>query len=156
MSQWPAELIRFLERPVPIYIHLAAAGHEASPFVCRGYGIRADRENGLVWVYIMHSQWLRLSECTQDQSWLAVLLTAGTDNESYQLKGRFIRHRIVTGDDSPCIDRQRKLTSDYFPHLLPLVSVTASHCDAVCMRVDNVYLQTPGPGAGALLSERSE
>lgn len=153
MERWPAELIRFIERPVPMYAHLAAGKPGVTPFVCRGYGAQSDQENGEMWIYILQSQWRRLNECMQDKYWLAALLTAGTDNESYQLKGRFAGYRSIARQDRSVLERQRKLTADHFPHLLRLVDVDPSLCLAVGLEVNEIYLQTPGPHAGILLSE---
>ncbi|MFD0681680.1 MULTISPECIES: hypothetical protein [unclassified Paenibacillus] len=155
MDRWPAEFIRFMERPVPIFIHVAAARRGVAPFSCRGYAARADLEKDQVWICILQSQWLRLNEYIQELSWLAVLLTAGPDNESYQIKGTFDRVQPVLKEDCELMERQRKWTSEYFPHLLPLVAVANSNCLAISLRVRSIYLQTPGPHAGALLTERS-
>lgn len=154
MNQLPEELIRFLERPVPLFVHVAAARPGQAPFVCRGYAVRADFENHRIWIAILKSQWPRLSEYLQEQPWLAALLTAGTDNESYQIKGAFSQHRTMTKDDHALMERQRNLVADVFPHLLPVVAVASSDCLMVSMQVTDVYLQTPGPHAGSLLTER--
>ncbi|MBD0380051.1 hypothetical protein [Paenibacillus sedimenti] len=84
MIQWPTKLIQFMERPVPKFSHIAAMTHGMPPVNCRGYGFHIDIENGLAVVYLLRSQWLKLNEYLRKQKWLAVLVTAGTDNESYQ------------------------------------------------------------------------
>lgn len=154
MKQWPKELTRFLERPSPLFTHVAAVKHGASPFCCRGYGVQADAGNGLLWISILTKQWRRLSDYKADDPYLAVLLTSGLDNESYQVKGPFVRCRTFAEDDSASLERQRKLTIDYFPNLAQLLHIDSSDCLVIGMEVHSVYIQTPGPRAGSLLAER--
>ncbi|MDQ1910750.1 hypothetical protein RAC89_09715 [Paenibacillus sp. GD4] len=156
MSIWPEELLRFVHRQVPFFIHVSAAWHEVPPFLCRGYGVRlhSEEELKLIWVSILHSQWKRLSEARPHPGPLSVLMTAGTDNESYQLKGAFRRQQSLTMEDFEVLELQRQRIAAYFPNLTPLVSFEASQCVAVELQVSKVYLQTPGPNAGALLGER--
>ncbi|MGE5704276.1 MAG: hypothetical protein ACM32O_17255 [Clostridia bacterium] len=156
MDQWPFAFIHFLERPVPIFIHLAAAKHGMPPLTCRGYGIRADLTNGRLAFFILQSQWLRLRDYMGENSAVAVLLTAGTDNESYQVKGIFEQLSPISAEDQLKMEQQRKWTLAYFPSLVPLIAVSAANCVAITLRVTSIYLQTPGPDAGSLLVERSQ
>ncbi|TMV48974.1 hypothetical protein FE783_14980 [Paenibacillus mesophilus] len=153
MKPWPEELIRFLERPSPLFAHVAAVKNGAHPFCCRVYGVQADA-NGLLWISVLTKQWRRLSDYKADGSCLAVLLTSGLDNESYQAKGPFVRCRAFAEDDSALLERQRKLTVDCFPNLAQLLHIDSSDCLVIGMEVHSVYIQTPGPRAGSLLAER--
>lgn len=152
--EWPDELTQFLERPVPIYMHVAAATTGMPPFACRGYGFRAEPERDRLWIYIVKNQWPRLHGHLQQ--WLAALLTSGVDNESYQLKGTWTDCRNAGSDDQPFLDKQRAYTYRYFPHLVPMLSVSPADCLAVSMQVRAVYVQTPGPRAGMLLVGEGE
>jgi hypothetical protein len=154
MSPWPRELLPFVHRPVPFFLHVSAAWHEVPPFLCRGYGVRLDLEEELIWVYILQSQWLRLSEACPHPGPFSLLMTAGTDNESYQVKGALRRQQPVTMEDIEVLERQRQRIAATFPHLIPIVSIAASQCVALGLQASEVYLQTPGPNAGALLGER--
>lgn len=155
MIHWPKEFLRFLERPVPIFMHVAAAKPGMEPLICRGYGVRLNPDNGEVAVSILLNQWLRLKEYSSDTLWLAVLLTSGTDNESYQLKGTYTEYRALSAEDRIAMEQQRHLASERFPYLLSVVAVATSDCLCVTLQVNRIYVQTPGQGAGALLAERS-
>ncbi|AJY73992.1 hypothetical protein [Paenibacillus beijingensis] len=154
MDTYPAELFQFLERLEPIYIHAAVANRNGLPLSCRGYGVREHLEHELVWIYILTSQWLRIQPYLEHQPWLAVLLTSGVDNESFQLKGTFAGCRALAEDDCTFLERSRNAASQFFPHLAALQVMNASDCLAIGMKVKAVYLQTPGPHAGSLLMER--
>lgn len=155
MTKWPEELIRFLQRLVPVFIHLAAVEKGAAPFICRGYGFRLEFESERLWIYILKSQWLRLTEYKEHQGELSALLTSGVDNESYQFKGRYTDIRPLAKEDACLLEEQCKWASMHTPGLLPMIQVTPSECLAVGFRIKAVFLQTPGPGAGSLVMERS-
>ncbi|TVX95795.1 hypothetical protein [Cohnella terricola] len=154
MMQWPVAFDRFLERPVPIYIHIAAAGEGRPPFGCRGYTARFDAEGGLVRIGILKSQWIRLQACMRQHTALAALLTCGIDNESYQVKGELERQEDLNARDRSFLEAQIRLTSRHFPDYAPLISVNPADCVSIGIRAQAVYQQTPGPDAGVLLYER--
>lgn len=86
---------------------------------------------------------------------LAALLTSGTDNESYQIKGTFGGCRSMQLEDISVLEQEREWIRDTFPDLLALVAVNPAECIAVAIQNFAVYNQTPGPLAGSLISERS-
>ncbi|WP_158289721.1 hypothetical protein [Paenibacillus flagellatus] len=150
-NQWAAVLTRLMNREVPVYIHLAASKNGEPPFTCRGYGVCVDERDGRIRVAVLASQWRRLREYGGDRQKLAVLATAGTDNESYQIKGGLVECREIAEEDRNVLERQRALTARHFPGLLPLVNVRSADCVALGLRVDRVFVQTPGPLAGSPL-----
>ncbi|OXM82656.1 hypothetical protein [Paenibacillus rigui] len=154
MQPYPDELLHFLQRSVPIFIHLAAARPGQIPFSCRGYGFRMESERDVCWIYILRSQWLRMNGAMGARGELAALLTSGIDNESYQLKGELTEYRTMTKEDREALEHQRRMTSIHTPNLVPLLNVSHADCLAVGFRLRAVYVQTPGPGAGSLMAER--
>ncbi|RAP73369.1 hypothetical protein [Paenibacillus montanisoli] len=154
MSEWPVEIIRFSQRSVPIFIHLAAAGKGMAPFICRGYGYRLDTESDWIWLYILKSQWLRLHDYMKHGREMSALLTSGIDNESYQFKGRFIDSRPLTKKDVFILEEQYSWVTGHIPGLAPVIHVSPSECMAVGLQIRSVFLQTPGPGTGSLVMER--
>ncbi|WP_248928833.1 hypothetical protein [Paenibacillus hamazuiensis] len=155
MIDWPEEISRFMRRTVPVFIHLAAAKPGAAPFVCRGYGFRLEPKAGVLWTYILKSQWLRLTDYSEPPGELSALLTSGVDNESYQFKGRFADLRPLAREDVLALEEQRRRVELHIPNLVPLIHVLPSDCVSAGFRVKAVYSQTPGPGAGLPVMERS-
>ncbi|RKN82005.1 hypothetical protein [Paenibacillus ginsengarvi] len=153
MKTWPDSVHAFLARKhVPLYIHLAAATG-AYPFGCRGYSVRTEPDVS-VWITVLASQWLRLREHVKAGSSVAALITSGADNESYQLKGRFIDCRSVGREEAVLLEEQRNYAALHYPNLLPLIQVGVSDCVSIGLQADRVYAQTPGPAAGRLLQEK--
>ncbi|MFC0216572.1 hypothetical protein ACFFK0_29685 [Paenibacillus chartarius] len=152
MITWPEEVIGFLRRPVPIFLHVAAARIGKVPFTCRGYGFAAEPESGRLGVYVLKSQWLRLNAYMEGGRETAVLLTSGVDNESYQFKGTLQASRALNREDARTIEEQRKRVYQYAPHLLPVLHVSPSGCLAIELRIRAIYSQTPEPEAGSLIA----
>jgi len=145
---------QFIAKPAPQFIHVAVLIDGHSPFSCRGYAVRMEPDNSVLSVYILRSQWLRIHDTVQQGQWLAVLLTSGSDNESYQVKGPFAGYRSLDKEDSIVLERQKELMLQTFPNLASLLAVDPRLCLAVELRVESVYIQTPGPHAGSLVTER--
>ncbi len=150
---WTEEVVRFQQREVPVFIHVAAVKEDQTPFTCRGYGYRSDREEGVIRTYVLKSQWLRLNEYAELLRELAVLLTSGVDNESYQFKGRFRNAGPLDAEDAVALAEQLRRVSKYAPGLLPLIRVMPSDCYALEIGIHSVYTQTPGPDAGRPVME---
>jgi len=99
----------------------------------------------------------RLVESLQQNGELAVTVEEFPSHETYQFKGRYLHHREVIQDDLEVVDRIRrrfvKSLRPLFVHqsedvLKAFVSPPAL---AVEFEVSEIYLQTPGPGAGTRL-----
>jgi hypothetical protein len=158
MNVVPLQINEFLQRDVPIFAHLASAQQGEVPLICRGYGFRFVGEDSLMWIYILKSQWVRLSVYMKhpkaEASHLAALLTSGIDNESYQFKGLFMESRRLTIEDIRAVEEQRAKVARHMPGLAPMIQAAPEACMAVGFQVHAVYSQTPGPGAGSVVMER--
>lgn len=156
MNDWPVEWIRFTEREAPVFLHLACAKPGETPYSCRGYGCRLDPERTQLTVYILKSQWPRLQEALGPGRQLAVLMTSGTDNESYQVKGIYRSAGILSGEDEAALVRLHGWIERHTPSLAPLIRVRPADCLAVALDIRALYVQTPGPRAGSALWEGGE
>ncbi|WP_123042421.1 hypothetical protein [Cohnella candidum] len=152
------ELSRFLERDVPKFIHLAAGRGGRAPFSCRAYACRPEAGQGRehYWIYVRESQWARVQEHVKEEAQMAVLLTSGVDNESYQIKGTYAGVRALNPEDQACLKREQHRIRAALPDMFaPPIGVEASECLAVGLAFESLYVQTPGPQAGAAIAERS-
>jgi hypothetical protein len=99
----------------------------------------------------------RLVESLEDNGEFALTVEEFPSHETYQFKGRYLRHRTVQDEDSEVVDRIRER---FVKSLRPIFSdapegmlkafVPKPHL-AVEFEVLEIYLQTPGPGAGVRL-----
>ena len=84
------------------------------------------------------------------------LEAAHSTHEAYQMKGRYVSSRPSSEEDYAVQEAYQKKIIDgllqFFPEELakPLAAVDSDYRPsiAITFRVEEIYLQTPGPGAG--------
>jgi hypothetical protein len=99
----------------------------------------------------------RLVESLQANGHLAVTVGEHPTHETYQFKGRYVRHRPIVPEDFRSVTRARerfaRAIRDAIPPGVPIEYVVNINLPdptvAVEMDVHEVYLQTPGPAAGS-------
>jgi len=152
----PGKIVRFLEQ----YANVAFAGtrdRDLVPYghrVC-GWSVGADQRT--MTAFIPEEFRPKLIESLQENGELAVTVEEFPSHETYQFKGRYIRDRDVLHDDVEIVDRIRRR---FVRSLRPLMThapeealnaFVAKPSLAVEFEVLEIYLQTPGPGAGSRL-----
>ena len=145
-----AELVEYMESGVSLLVGTRDAA--LRPASARAWGVEVDREACAVTVFLP----LPGSEVTlanlRDNGRIALTFSRAFDHRSVQLKGSCVS---ISESDA----RQRALQERYFnafseglravghrPMLLERVRYAPSH--ALGFRIESIYDQTPGPGAG--------
>ena len=156
----PGRLVRFLDQ----YANLAFAGTRGRDLVPHGHrvsGWRLGTDGRTLTAFISEGFTSHLVESVQDNGEFAVTVEEFPSHETYQFKGRYLRHRALQPDDVEAVDRIRER---YVRQMAPLYP-DADHLFrafiprpelAVEFEVSEVFLQTPGPGAGARLVPPAE
>jgi hypothetical protein len=149
----PAKIVRFLER--------ANVGHAATrdarlvPHGHRISGWKLNADGTTMSVFIPATASEHLVESLLDNGQFAVTVEDYPAHETYQFKGRYRGHRAATTDDLQATDRVRErwvrslrqiAPPGSEPHIRAYVQTPAI---AVDFEVHEIYVQTPGPGAGA-------
>ena len=152
----PGKLVRFLEQ----YANVAYAGirdRDLVPFGHRVSGWHVGGDQRTITILFPDEFLPRLLESLQQNGELAVTVEEAPSHETYQFKGRYLRHRGVEPGDFEIADRLRRrwaksMKSMYAeaPEDLLKAFVSAPSL-AVDFDVLEIYLQTPGPGAGTRL-----
>jgi hypothetical protein len=152
----PGKIVRFLEQ----YANVAFAGTRDRDLVPSGHrvcGWRVCTDQRTMTALIPEEFTPRLVESLQENGELAVTVEEFPSHETYQFKGRYVRDRGVQDEDIEIVDRIRKrfvrsvrpIFADAPEDVLrAFVSKPAL---AVEFEVLEIYLQTPGPGAGTRL-----
>ena len=152
----PGKLVRFLEQ----YANVAFAGvrdRDLVPFGHRVSGWRVGPDHRTITVVFPEDSLSRLVESLQHNGELAVTLEEFPSHETYQFKGRYVRHRAVEDGDFEIVERLRRRYVKSLRPLFPSGDETALNALfsppalAVDFEVLEIYLQTPGPGAGTRL-----
>ena len=152
----PGKLVRFLEQ----YANVAFAGirdRELVPFGHRVCGWRVGSDLRTMTILLPDQFTSRLLEWLQQNGELALTVEQFPSHETYQFKGRYLRHREAGHDDVEAADRVRgRFVKSLRPIYVDqpddvLKAFVLSPALAVDFEVSEIYLQTPGPGAGTRL-----
>lgn len=152
----PGKIARFLEQ----YANVAFAGTRDRDRVPHGHrvcGWRVAADHRTITTLVPEAFRPGLLEALQENGELAVTIEEFPSHETYQFKGRYLRHRPVEPDDVDVVDRIRaRFVKSLKPVLADapedaLKAYVQQPSLAVEFEVQEIYLQTPGPGAGTRL-----
>jgi hypothetical protein len=152
----PGKIVRFLEH----YANVGFAGTRSQDLVPYGHrvsGWRTGADGRSLTALIAEGFTARLIESLEGNGEFALTVEEFPSHETYQFKGRYLRHRPLQREDIEVVDRIRQR---FFKSVRPifadgpedrLTAFVLKACLAVEFEVQEVYLQTPGPGAGTRL-----
>jgi hypothetical protein len=154
----PAKIIRFLEERA----NAGFAGTRDGNLVPCGHrvpGWQIDAAGRTLTAFIPELSAARLLEEVRDHGPIAITFEEVGTHETYQIKGRYVSHRPVRPAEIDIANRVRDrftkgvraLFSDERLTALVKASVPTPSL-AVEIEVHEVFVQTPGPGAGARIA----
>jgi hypothetical protein len=125
------------------------------PESVRGFGARVEAGREDLTVFVAAVTAARTLANARQNGRIAVCFTRIADHRSIQLKGRVLEVREASADERPLLDRYGQLMVQMFgeigvpPRLVLRMNRWPAH--ALRLRVHDVFVQTPGPGAGSPL-----
>jgi hypothetical protein len=149
-----SELATFLSSPVLIILGTCDA--HGSPDIGRGVGTRVDSDTGLLEVVLSGWQWPRTVANVRDNGRAAITFARPNDYVTYQLKGPA---QVVEPDAQALV-----LSLQYISQITEvlcklglerrLITHWLTQRDAMLlrMRIESVFVQTPGAKAGRLIA----
>jgi hypothetical protein len=155
----PEKIARFLEQRANVAFagtrnqDLVPFGHRVS-----GWCIGADGRSLTAFI----PEPAGLVESLQENGELALTVEAFPAHETYQFKGRYVSHRPAHREDLAIVDRIRERFIKNMRAVFPLLpegiagAFTSKPALAVEFEVSEIYVQTPGPGAGARIVPPAE
>ena len=151
----PGKLIRFLEHDA----NVAFAGsrdRDLVPFGHRVSGWRVGADHRTMTILFPDEFLSSLVDSLQQNRELAVTVEAFPSHETYQFKGHYLGHREADAGDVEAADglRRRWVRSNRMFSNTPedvLKGFVSPPSVAVDIEVLEIFLQTPGPGAGTRL-----
>jgi hypothetical protein len=154
----PGKIVRFLDQ----HANVAVAGVRDANLVpggCRISGWHLHPDGHTMTVLIPPPATDRVIASLEDNGHIAVTVGENQTHETYQLKGKYLKHRTVEPGDFAFVARVRerylRAIRSQIPEGIPDAYVIAIAVPdpvvAVDVDVSEVYMQTPGPGAGARL-----
>jgi hypothetical protein len=152
----PGKIVRFLEDRA----NVAFAGTRDRDLVPHGHrvsGWRVAGDGRRVTALIPEPFTAHLFESLEDNGQFALTVEQFPSHETYQLKGQYVSRRPVGPEDVETVNRIRdrfvrsvRPIFGEIPEEALRAHVMAPHV-AVEVDILEIYLQTPGPGAGARL-----
>jgi hypothetical protein len=152
----PGKIIRFLEQDANVGF-AGSRDRDLVPFGHRVSGWRLGVDHRTMTVLIPDEFLPRLVESLQDNRELAVTIEAFPSHETYQFKGHYLSHRDVDDGDFEAADRVRRRWVRSLKMLYTdapedvLKGFVSRPSMAVDVEILEIFLQTPGPGAGSRL-----
>ena len=152
----PGRILRFVEQNATLGFagtrdrNLVPCGHRVS-------GWRVGQDQRTITALVADQYTDRLIESLEDNGEIALTIEEFPSHETYQFKGRYLRHRPIQPEDLAIVDRTRArfvksvqpIYADVPEQLLKAYILAPK--TAVEFELLAIYLQTPGPGAGARL-----
>jgi hypothetical protein len=151
--QITADITDFVESGVSILV--GTRSDRLSPDCCRAVGARVDRKTSDLIVFLPAATSARNLADLEHSGRIAVCFARAMDHRSLQLKGSVRSIEPADEGDRATILRYRGALAEAWgtigipPRLTLRVAHWPSH--RIRIRVDSIFNQTPGPGAGATL-----
>jgi hypothetical protein len=151
----PGKIVRFLERAN--VSHAGTRDRDLVPHGHRVSGWRLGADGRTLIVLIPEGERPHLIESLEDNGKFAVTVEEYPAHETYQFKGRYVRHRPADDADVEVANRLRERFLQSVIRLFgeaaagPVRAFSQRPGIAVEFTVDEIFVQTPGPGAGERL-----
>lgn len=120
------------------------------PSLSWAIGARVDAANDLITTFLPDVEAEQVKSDLNQNGMVAYTVVEGISHEAYQFKGRMVEMRPSTVEERAVQDiQQSKLVSHF--HMYPEIffrGYTLYPSTAVTFRVEEAFVQTPGPGAG--------
>ena len=146
----PQDLVPFVEAGVSVLV--GSRNARLVPECVRAVGARVERGNRDVTVFVPVATGAATIDNIADNGRVAVCFCRPRDHRTIQVKGRAVSVRHATARDREGVERYRERFGDELAWIgLPLrvsrrFTYWPSH--AVRLRIESIFDQTPGPGAG--------
>jgi hypothetical protein len=151
----PVKIVRFLERAN--VSHAGTRDRNLIPHGHRVSGWRVGGDGRTLIALMPEGARPHLIESLEDNGRFSMTVEDYPAHETYQFKGRYLRHGPAGQNDVEVANRLRERFLQSVIRLygeqaaVPVRAFSQRPSIAVEFTVDEIYAQTPGPGAGARL-----
>jgi hypothetical protein len=145
------ELAAFLEEGIAI--HIGTRNAVLEPSGARVVAVAVEADGTHVVAFVPKIAAATVLADLESNGQVALVFARPPDERACQLKGTFIDARQASDDQQPMVQQQwgrwlQRLTTIGYP-LEIFAGWTTWPCMAVRVRINAIFNQTPGPGAGA-------
>ncbi len=151
----PAELVSFLESGLSMLV--ATRDARLSPDATRAVGARVEKGGAELTVFLPSATCAEALANLSDNGRIAVCFSRAADHRSVQVKGHALEVREAAAHERGRVEGYLGALAEAwgFVGLPASATLRLAHwpCHAVRFRVESLFVQTPGPDAGAPLGE---
>ena len=146
----PQEIVDFIHNSQVGYI--GTRDENLVPLLRANWGTDVNDTKEVMIVYVVQAQYEQMLKNLSDNGRVSLILVEWPSHRSYQFKGQFLEAREMTLDEVVFQQQYREkyialITELGYPH--EMADQFVYHADlAIEFKVEKVYDQTPGPGAG--------
>jgi hypothetical protein len=148
------ELAEFMQSGVSVLV--VSRDRQLTPACARAMGVRVERGRKALTVFVPEATGAKVMASLAASGRVAVCFARIEDHRSIQVKGDVVAVAPATDEERVLIERYRGEWSRNLAVIgMPLrlsLRQNAWPCHAVRVRVEALFVQTPGPGAGAPLA----
>lgn len=152
----PDKLVAFLHGPVVTWVGTRDA--RLRPTVTWAFGVRVAAASGEITAFVPDVEIARTKRNLEHNGLVAFTVADPVSHEAYQFKGKLTGMRPSNDEERAVQDIHRsKLISHTMKFSAGLFAgFTFYPSTALTFRVEQIFVQTPGPGAGRLLDPTAE
>lgn len=146
----PERIVDFLKGPV--IINFSSRNIDLRPTFSRTVGLIVSDDRKNITFYVHESFSKDLLKNLNENGRIALLAGTHPSHETYQFKGSFVSSRDTNDNDIEVQENFRKLVVAHFSQFgVPenfFINMPSSPGLAITFEVQDIFDQTPGPGAG--------
>lgn len=148
----PADIVEFVHGPKVMY--LGTRSKALRPMVRRAFGALVEPASDTITFFLPECESGQTYENLTDNGRIALTVVDGFSHRTYQFKGSFVGARPCTDNDRAVRDIYReKMIVHYRNYFHPIPDpfwrdFIVEPSNAVSLRVEQIFDQTPGPNAG--------
>ena len=160
MAVIPGKIVSFLEQRANVAM-CGTRDQDLVPHAHRVTGWRVGPERDSMECFVPEPFTEDLVESLEDNARIAVTIEEFPSHETYQFKGHYLARRPAAADDLAIHEQCRERfvrsvrTVLNLPDDVLRAFILKPHI-VVSFKVDEIYLQTPGPGAGSRMVPRQD
>jgi hypothetical protein len=149
----PEKIVQFLEERANAAF-VGTRNRDLVPFGHRVSGWSIGDEGRTLTAFIPEPITAELVESLQENGQVAFTVDAFPTHDTYQFKGRYVSHRPAQREDAAIVDRIRQRWIRHMKTVFPGIpdsiagAFNSEPVFALTFEVCEIFVQTPGPGAG--------
>jgi predicted pyridoxine 5'-phosphate oxidase superfamily flavin-nucleotide-binding protein len=150
----PESLVAFVHGPTLSWIGTRDA--RLRPSVSWAFGARVSPDRDEITVFIPDIEAEQTKRNAEQNRLIAVTVVDGTSHEAYQFKGKLVGLRPTNEEERAVQDIHRSKVISYIAPVMPHATGLFDNyrlypSTALTFRVEQAFIQTPGPDAGKRL-----